>query len=487
MAVVLAGLLTAACGSSTPPKGSIDFVQNYFGGVSVDEPRAAIIGRDALSAGGNAVDAAAAVYFALSVTMPSAAGLGGGGVCVVFDPEKKTAESLDFTNAAPAHAAPPGRWPAAVPGNVRGIFAMHARYGSLNWGQVVRPAERLARFGKYLSRASAYEIRRSRDLLRKDKAVWQVFAGTGGTGAGEGSIITQLDLSVVLGVLSRKGPGDFYSGALARTIVGGTEAAGGWITIDDLRSYRPFWRPAVALPAGDHRIFLPPAPVSGGQVAAALWKAYGESGVGKAASRGEFLGVVADAAVRSYRALRQIPVGNFGTTGFIVVDHSGLAVSCAVTMNGAFGTGRMIRGTGIVAAVPPYADRDGRVTLAPAVIGNTHTGGTFLAAVGSGDASAPSALISVIYRVLEGGSKLTDALNAARAHPATGQTEILVERHAGTGERAALSGRGHAVREVRNLGRVNIMYCPFSMQELPDSCEVKTDPRGFGHAINAEH
>jgi hypothetical protein len=87
---------------------------------------------------------------------------------------------------------------------------------------------------------------------------------------------------------------------------------------------------------------------------------------------------------------------------------------------------------------------------------------------------------------LRGGANLTDAQNAARVLPAGGQGAVLIERHAGAEERSALAGRGYAVRDVLGLGRVHIMYCPEGVQHLPDTCEVLADPRGFGHAVNAE-
>jgi len=81
--VLGAGIVCVACGSDGPPEGQVGFIQENFGGVVSDEPRSALVGRDVLSAGGTAVDAAVATYFAMAVTYPGAATLGGGGICVV--------------------------------------------------------------------------------------------------------------------------------------------------------------------------------------------------------------------------------------------------------------------------------------------------------------------------------------------------------------------------------------------------------------------
>lgn len=119
-----------------------------------DEPRSALVGRDILSAGGNAVDAAVATYFAMSVTYPGAATLGGGGMCVVSRGQDDAVEAIDFR---PALFAQGGR-AVMIPGAVRGMFALHARYGRLKWEALLLPAERLARFGNPVPRAFARQI-----------------------------------------------------------------------------------------------------------------------------------------------------------------------------------------------------------------------------------------------------------------------------------------------------------------------------------------
>jgi len=115
-----------------------------FAAATADESRAAEIGRDILANGGNATDAAVAMYFALAVTLPSAASLGASGACIVHDDKSKQAESFVF---APVAAPGPIKGASfSVPNGVRAVTLMHVRHGSSRWEAVVAPAERLARF-----------------------------------------------------------------------------------------------------------------------------------------------------------------------------------------------------------------------------------------------------------------------------------------------------------------------------------------------------
>ena len=145
-AIVLSALTlgNAACGSlpnlnplagpSAPPEGQQGHVQGFLGGVVADEPRAALLGREALSLGGNAADAAVAVGFALTVTLPSRASLGAGGACLAYSPDKKSVnggvpEAVVFLPHPPASVGTNADRPAAVPMLARGLYLLQARYG----------------------------------------------------------------------------------------------------------------------------------------------------------------------------------------------------------------------------------------------------------------------------------------------------------------------------------------------------------------------
>lgn len=479
-------LALAACtGKPAPPQGTVDHVQAYFGGLAADEPRAALVARDILSAGGSAVDAAVGAYFALSVTMPATAGLGGGGVCVVHAAGGLVVEAIDFTARAPAGPVPPGRWAVAVPGNVRGMFALHARYGRLRWERVVRPAEHLARFGIKISRALAGEAAVAGERLGADRETLRVFGGADGKGVREGRNLRQLDLATVLGRIRANGAGDFYLGEVARKLARGVGAAGGYLPVRELRSYRPVWRATATEKFGDHTVHLPPLPVSGGMFAAAMWRRLVAGGGYRSGSGAGRLRSIAAAVAEAYRGRLDYLQRDYGIAAWIVMDREGGAVACGVTMNQVFGSGRVIPGTGIVAVYPPRPGRDGAVALAPVLVVNRHNGESFAAASASGRA-APVALISVLVRALEEGRPLDETLDAVRAIPGPAPSSLLVERHATRAVRARLAALGLEVGEAPNLGRVSIMYCPDGMAGNPRQCDVGTDRRGFGYAINAE-
>ena len=159
--MLVATVLSACAGPDKATDQTSSTVDgNFFGGVATDEPRATLVGRDVLMAGGTAADAAVAIYFTLAVTYPSNASLGAGGACLVQDPDTDdtadTVRALEFLpGVAVGSASANPRRATAVPAAVRGMFALYSRYGRLEWGRLVAPAENLARFGHPISRALA--------------------------------------------------------------------------------------------------------------------------------------------------------------------------------------------------------------------------------------------------------------------------------------------------------------------------------------------
>ena len=179
IAAATALLAISACDAvEKRPVGTIGHINGFAGMVATDEPRAALVGRDVLSAGGTAADAATAMYFTLAVTYPSAASLGGGGSCIIHDTGTKKTEVMEFPAIASAMA---GAVPSAVPANPRGIFALHAKYGRLRYESLLSEPERLARNGTTVTRAhQAARWRRMLRLMPKSKATTLYLASGNG-------------------------------------------------------------------------------------------------------------------------------------------------------------------------------------------------------------------------------------------------------------------------------------------------------------------
>lgn len=539
LAVLAVGVSAAACDKFTlgtessvtsEPLLEKNLVQGFYGAVAADEPRAALIGRDVLAQGGSAADAATAMYFALSVTMPSAASLGGGGVCVYHDHNTQKAEALDFTAAAPKNIPAGARFPNAIPGNPRGFFALHAKYGVMKWSGLLRPAVHLSRFGTQVSRAFVRQLDAARSELQKDPEIVRVFARPSGEGlVREGDFLEQIDLSAVLGRISSKGPGDFYGGQLARTMAEASRAAGGGMSIEDLRNYRPEWRETVKVDAGDWEAHFAPPPALAGPAGHAMLTMLSEGGLYDG-DEGERAHALAEASMRAFAdragwagdlsapaaqpgalsdpdrfdallesydenlhtqadALRPRPDTTFENASaatFIAVDRLGSAAACAVSMNNLFGAGRIAPGTGVFLAAAPKAGR-GPGPLGPVVAFNNHSEQLHFAGAASGGLAAPTALINVIaHAMLDDKEPLEKAIAAPRVHHHGSPDVTYVESAAPRSIIEALETRGHKVKTTPVLGRVNILVCPGGLDKQPGSCQVATDPRGPGLAAAAD-
>ncbi|MEQ9227308.1 MAG: gamma-glutamyltransferase [Parvibaculum sp.] len=385
--------------------GEADSTDPWFAGAAVaDEPSATLIARQLLEQGGNAADAAAAVYFGLAVTYPAAAGLGGGGICLVHAGGGKTVETVSFLTRNPR-----GGGAVAVPGNVRGFALIHARYGSRPWGSVVAPAERLAATGTPVSRATARQLADAASVIAASPSLRSTFSNDKGAVAGELDIVTRIHLAATLAQIRSQGVGGFYSGQTAHRLVEESAAAGGALSLGDLRDYRPDILPAQSLDAGTGRLWIPDASIGAGAYEAALWPAIQNAGPAD-------LVEIARRTAASLGAPASEIDRDFGSTSFAVIDNKGGAVACAVTMNGPFGTGRVAEGTGVALATSPGRSvlGLGSAFLAPVIV--TGESGEYVRFAGAG-AGAPKGAAAIQYAARN--TATTDgALSALEAGPA---------------------------------------------------------------------
>jgi len=414
---------SSAGGGSGPQR-----LGGFIGGAVADEPRAALAAREVLAVGGNAADAAVALGFTLAVTLPSRAGLGGGGGCLVYNPRQDgpgggNPEAVVFAPLAPTEPNGPADRPAALPMTARGLFALHAKYGSRPFESLVAPAEQLARFGVPVSRALLQDLAVVAGPLAQDPNARAVFA-PGGQPLREGGTLTQPDLGATLATLRTAGVGDLYQGSLARKLEDGSRLAGGGMTVDDLRKALPRIGAPLTVRAGrDYASFVPG---DGGEQAAAALRALQENprdlgGAQAAAERGG---------------------ARPASTGFAVLDRNGNSVVCTLTMNNLFGTGRIAPGTGILLAASPRAVPAPYLAAALAWNSNVHA---FRAAV-TGTGQDGAALAAAVA--------LNNTLRTNSAMPAT----------------------------VPEPGRANVIACARYLPGNESLCSAVVDPRGAGLA-----
>jgi gamma-glutamyltranspeptidase/glutathione hydrolase len=398
-------------GSGGPPAGQPGYIAGFLGGVVADEPRAALAGREVLSAGGTAADAAVAVGLTLAITLPSRASLGGGGACIAYAPDRKSPnggapEAVMFTPLAPATTGPGADRPAAVPMMARGLFLLHARYGSRPFESLVSSAEQLARFGVPASRALVRDLTLVSGPLLADPGARAVFSQDG-VPLTEGQILRQPDLSATMAQLRVSGVGDMYQGVVARRIALASEQIGGPLQLSDLRGALPkLTSPLVQSYRNDKIAFLPP-PADGGLAAAATFDVLANNPNDLAAASARGLAVVAryrqgGVSAATVLAARDLPLTGStvfpASTSFVTMDRSGNAVACALTMDNLFGTGRIMPGLGILAAASPAAVPP--PLLSAGIAWNDNIKAFRAAAGGSGQAGAPTAVAVALLNTL---------------------------------------------------------------------------------------
>jgi gamma-glutamyltranspeptidase/glutathione hydrolase len=232
-----------------------------------------------LKRGGNAVDAAVAVAFAISVTLPYSAGIGGGGFLLFHEGKTGEISALDFRERAPLAAsrdmyldedgrvkkgAPTdGHLSVAVPGTVAGLFEAHHARGKLPWRDVLAPAIALAHDGFIVSELYEGFAEWRRAPLEANAAARAIFLKPDGGAFKRGELLVQRDLAETLRRIARD-PSDFYEGKIAYAIVDDMTKNGGLVTLEDLKNYRPVWRAPVCGTYRGHRVCSMPPPSSGG-------------------------------------------------------------------------------------------------------------------------------------------------------------------------------------------------------------------------------
>jgi len=372
---------------------------------------ASSVGVDVMKRGGNAVDAAIAVAFALAVTHPAAGNLSGGGFMMIRLNNGKTT-AIDYREMAPAAATRniyldkegkliqgeggslEGYRAAGVPGTVRGMELALKKYGSgkLTWSQLIEPARRLAANGFEVTHSLARSLRSSKDYLSKYPETRRIYLKEGDF-YNEGEIFKQPDLAATFARLQQGGPNEFYEGETARLIVNDMKRNNGLMTLEDLRGYVAKERDPLRGIYRGHEIISMPPPSSGGAVLIEMLNILEGYDLGKLdansseryhlmaeamrrafADRAEYMGdsdfvkvPVAGLIDKAYaaklrsnisterastsaevRAGRPAGYESEETTHFTVVDAEGNAVANTYTLNNSYGSAAVAKGTGML-------------------------------------------------------------------------------------------------------------------------------------------
>ena len=433
--LMLAGLalaVLAACGTpgAPPPPAAApqatsaaqaaaaayDFDMDVFhpvvgrhGMVATEQELASNIGLNVLKAGGNAVDAAVAIGFALAVALPNAGNVGGGGFMMVYDAKTTKAVAVDFREMAPAAAsrnmyvdATTGKvidgkslythYAIGVPGTVAGLTHALQKWGSMPLARVMQPSIDLADKGYPVSETLAKVLRQETRNMGKWEATKAIFWKNGAP-MKPGDLLVQKDLAHSLRLIARDGAKAFYEGEIAHKIAADMAKSGNAMTLQDLRNYKVVEREPVRGTYRGYEVVTMPPPSSGGahlvqilnimerwpirdwghnsartvhHMAEAMKLAY--------ADRSEYLGdpdfvkiplagltskkyadeLAAQISPDRARSAKEIKPGkpqsyeSNQTTHFSVVDKAGNMVAVTYTLNTNFGSGIVAPGTGIM-------------------------------------------------------------------------------------------------------------------------------------------
>jgi gamma-glutamyltranspeptidase / glutathione hydrolase len=485
-------------------------------------------GVEILKKGGNAVDAAIATGFALAVVFPFAGNVGGGGFMLIHRADGGQL-IIDYRETAPAAAtrdmyldaesnvlkgagsSTVGWRASGVPGTVAGFAQAHRKFGSgkVKWAELIEPARRLAANGHTVSHDAVERFGRELELLSQFEETKRIYLKNGSLWKA-GELWKQPELAATFARLQKQGPEEFYTGETARRIADAMEKNGGTITLNDLKNYKPVEREPLRGSYRGYDIVTMPPPSSGGiallQMLAMLEPfdiaPLGHNSAAKYhllvevmrrafRDRAEYPGDPAFVNVpvqqlldreyiarlmKNYDPNRATPSEGLApggepqdTTHFSVIDADGNAVSNTYTLNGAFGSGVTIPGTGILmnnemddftAKVgvknlfgllqgPQNSIEPGKRPLSSMTPTFVLKDGDLLLITGSpGGPTIINTVLQVITNMIDHGMPVMAAVEAPRIHHQWMPDEMTHERYGISPDTAEkLRAMGHVVRE----------------------------------------
>ncbi len=535
-------------------------VRGKAGMVASSDRFASQVGVEILRKGGNAIDAAVAIGFALAVTHPAAGNLGGGGFMMIRLANGETT-CIDYRETAPAaagqdayldrssqiipNASTQGYRASGVPGTIAGLCHASKKYGRLGLQEVLRPAIELAQKGFSVSYHLSESLKEAASLLSQFPESRRIYLRDGHYFEA-GDLLVQKDLAWSLQVISDQGPDGFYIGPVGKKIVNAYQKHGGWITTKDLASYQLKMRTPLRGSYRQLEVITMPPPSSGGTVLLEMLnvlEGYDLASMGPGSSMG--IHAMAEAMRRAFRdraelmgdtdfvkvpvnqlinkayavelrrsidlqnatpslslPARTLPVAEPNeTTHYSVVDQQGNAVSNTYTLNGSYGSGVTVEGTGILMnnEMDDFASKPGATNAYGLIQGKANAiapgkrplsamtptflcrNGKLILVIGSpGGPTIISTVLQVILNIVDFGFTIQEAVDAPRFHHQWLPDELRIEEKGFSADViSSLQNRGHKISLRGFMGDAEgIMVDPEAGTLFGAS-----DPRGDGLAV----
>ena len=389
-------LLVYSCSNEVKPNNAVVVTRHHL---------ATDVGAEILEIGGNAVDSAVAIAFALAVVNPSAGNLGGGGFLLYYNADENKTYALDYRERAPIDAnenmfldadgnviknlSLNSYLAAGIPGTVKGMFTIHELFGSKSMDDLISPSVKLASEGFRLSDFQANNFNKYRKKFLNGSDSESIFINSDDKDFSAGDVFTQTDLAESLRLIKDKGQKAFYEGEIAEKIVSDFSDNGGLITSQDLQDYEVYFKEPICGDYKQYNVCSMPLPSSGGIAIIQMLniienfdlKNYSHNSLDYIklltkvmsfayADRSEYLGdedffdvpkekliskkyaAEISKKIKSGEKITVEPGIYFyegdQTTHFSVIDFDGNVVSNTYTLNTAYGSGIVAKGTGIL-------------------------------------------------------------------------------------------------------------------------------------------
>ena len=388
--------LVSSCSNEVKPNNAVVVTRHHL---------ATDVGAGILDIGGNAVDSAVAIAFALAVVNPSAGNLGGGGFLLYYNADENKTYALDYRERAPIDAnenmfldadgnviknlSLNSYLAAGIPGTVKGMFTIHELFGSKSMDDLISPSVKLASEGFRLSAFQANNFNKYRKKFLNGSDSESIFINSDDKDFSAGDVFTQSDLAESLRLIKDKGQKAFYEGEIAEKIVSDFSDNGGLITSQDLQDYEVYFKEPICGDYKQYNVCSMPLPSSGGIAIIQMLniienfdlKNYSHNSLDYIklltkvmsfayADRSEYLGdedffdvpkekliskkyaAEISKKIKSGEKITVEPGIYFyegdQTTHFSVIDFDGNVVSNTYTLNTAYGSGIVAKGTGIL-------------------------------------------------------------------------------------------------------------------------------------------